>query len=285
MSKADADDEEKKKSAEGRQAGEGNSKEENDVGKGGEPPDEEDFKLEEKEWDKLETLLDELDNHYKRVSIKRVTRTGTKMYVKLDDPDEKYAGNNPTGPYKLKRISVRDAVKYRGYLKQEYEYEHQVGQHWDNLRWNVSKFFLGIQTVFVVAAMKGLLELAKDLADTKTNLVHRPLIVWGLILLASFNIGVCVIWGVRNLGIHAWHRAAIKRQRLIELDPRWKHIPWLCSGVIQTMRSRRGLLGRVGRTGELECWGPPVAFCLLWIGLMGLSVYYGVVYTIRYIWT
>ena len=54
--------------------------------------------------------------------------------------------------YELKQISSEDATIDRDILLREYETAHELGKHWDLLRWSVSKFFLGIQTVFLGAA-------------------------------------------------------------------------------------------------------------------------------------
>lgn len=209
----------------------------------------------------------------KKLSISGVTINESKkvMKVSVDGPDEAKKKLKSKLEYNLKRISAKDAVKEKGYLKQEYEYEHATGLHWDNLRWNVSKFFLGIQTIFSIAALHGLLELGKGDVGNGKHIVDSALIVWGLIVLAVFNIVVCIIWCVRNLGIHSWHVAAIKKLRLIELDPIWKHTPWFYCGVFHIMRNREGPLGK-HRTGWLECWGPPAAFCLLWIGIVILAI-------------
>lgn len=233
-----------------------------------------DFELEEGELEELTKLLNEIENkkNYKYVSIRRtrINQSSNKMDILLDDPlnelEKRHLDSKLT--YNLIPISKCNADKERGYLKEEYDYEHGIGQHWDNLRWNVSRFFLGIQTVFAIASLQGILGLSKK--DT----IEKPeLIIWGLLILSMFNIVVCIIWCLRNLGIHSWHRAAIRRQRLIELDPRWKHIPWFNSGVRNIMTNRFSRITQrfpriIQSTGWLECWGPPLGFILFWLGII-----------------
>ena len=131
----------------------------------------------------------------------------------------------------------------------------------DLLRWNVSKFFLSIQTIFVIAALKGLFDLKTE-AYTKYN----TLIMRGIMGLGLINIILCFIWWGRNEGIHAWHRAAITRQRMIELDPRLRQTVAFFSTITRRLAKWCHI------TGELECWGPPLAFFLLWCIIIVLSI-------------
>jgi hypothetical protein len=159
----------------------------------------------------------------------------------------------------LKPINKEDAKIERELLMKEYMDSQKNGQHLDLLRWNVSKFFLSIQTVFVIVAAKGLMEIGR------TNIANNKLlIVSGLAFLAFFNILLCLIWWLRNEGIHAWHRTSITRQRLIELDPRLRQTVSIHSTIRRRLPMPHG-------TGELECYGPPFAFILLWIGVSILA--------------
>ena len=240
----------------------GNEKEQNI------PPEKKNFELVSGELQRLEKLLIEIDECKNVVIIGTyINESSEEMDILIDGSEKEKKYFIPKLKYKLRQISEKDAVKERGYLKQEYDYEHGVGQHWDNLRWNVSKFFLGIQTAFVVAAMTGFLELSRG----KTT--HKSLIIIGLILLVFFNIAICIIWWLRNMGIHAWHKVAIRRQRLIELDPRWKQIPWFNSEINCILKKKEGYF-KIHGTGDLECWGPPLAFILLWLGILIIVVLY-----------
>jgi hypothetical protein len=159
----------------------------------------------------------------------------------------------------------------RELLIEEYKGADEWGRHWDLLRWNVSKFFLSIQTVFVIVALKGLYELVKTVKETNPpsaiTLIDKPLVACGLIVLAFINISLCIIWWLRNTGIHAWHRASIERQKEIELDPRFGKTIAFFTRIIDRMNGREGHLAKNGSTGELECWGPPAVFSVLWIGI------------------
>lgn len=158
----------------------------------------------------------------------------------------------------LELISSDEAKIERKLLLYEYRDGHEWGKHWDLLRWNVSKFFLSIQTVFVIGAFKGLFDLE---IDPKLEVFLDI----GIIGIALINIFLCVIWWLRNKEIHAWHRNSITRQRMIELDPRLRQTIMYYSTIIRRLKWWCHL------TGELECWGPPLAFTILWSIIICLS--------------
>lgn len=170
--------------------------------------------------------------------------------------------------FNLEEVAPKDCELEKDILIREYELGNELGKHWDLLRWNVSKWFLGVQTIFVVGAAKGLLLLAEYcLNDSK-----HALLLNGLNGLATVNIILCLIWFVRNKGIHAWHRASIKRLLLIEVDPRLRGCLKHNSAILQNMRFGEGFPGaNLHGTGELECWGPPVSFIILWSGVLILA--------------
>jgi hypothetical protein len=169
---------------------------------------------------------------------------------------------------------AEDAKIDRKLLIEEYTGANEWERHWDLLRWNVSKFFLSIQTVFAIAALQGLLELGKTDIATNKPLIDKSLVASGLVILAIINIALCVIWWLRNAGIHAWHRASIERQKEIESDPRLRGTVAFFSSITRRMNGREGFLGKNGATGELECWGPPLAFFVLWVSISGLAVWF-----------
>jgi len=240
------------------------------------------YKMRIGETRKLEDLLLSIKKLKLAIDIDKVTITkeesgGVKsfwMNIALD-PDDSDKKANLCLKYGVEPVTEKEADTAKEFLKREYEYCHESGRHWDLLRWSVSKFFLSIQTVFVIAALAGLLELGKTDVATNKILIDKSLVAPGLIGFAIINIGLCIIWWLRNTGIHAWHRAAIIRQQLIELDPRLRQMTRFVSSIILTMKGREGLLGKIHSTGELECWGPPSVFGLLWIGIIIITCLQG----------
>ena len=230
----------------------------------------------------LEDLLLSIKKRKLAIDIDKVTITeedrsnGEKsfwMNIALD-PDNSDKKANLRLKYGVEPITEKEADTAIEFLKREYQYCHESGQHWDLLRWGVSRFFLSIQTVFVIVALTGLLELGKTDVATNKPIIDKSLVASGLIFFAIINIALCIIWLLRNTGIHAWHRAAIIRQQLIELDPRLRQMTWFISSIFRTMNMREGLRGKIHSTGELECFGPPIVFGLLWIGIIIITENY-----------
>ena len=169
--------------------------------------------------------------------------------------------------FDLETLDPAKASIERELLVRECEIGHELGRHWDLLRWNVSKFFLGVETLFLAGCSKGLLMLA----DGPTFRMQHLLTI-GLYLLGIVNIFLCCIWGLRNRGIHGWHRASIQRVLLIEADPRLRDTIKHDTFIIRRMRHTEGTRYiPLHGTGELESWGPPLAFVLLWIGVIVLT--------------
>jgi len=241
------------------------------------------YKLKQGEAEKLERWLFWIGEDRRRKrrirrmeSVSSVTmltndsKNEKKMCVSRDPDDRPAVTKTPSQDVKesfnLEPISTEDAKIERKLLMKEYMEAQEVGRHLDLLRWNVSKFFLSIQTVFVIVAAKGLMELGKTYIPAKGALtgkviIDKSLVTRGLVFLSAINIVLCVIWWWRNKGIHAWHRASITRQRLIELDPRLRQTVSFYSTILR----RLPILAH--GTGNLECWGPPLTFIVLWHGV------------------
>jgi len=151
------------------------------------------------------------------------------------------------------------------HLQQEYEDGHKWGMHWDLLRWNWSKFFLGIETVMVGIAAKGMYELFKtEPSDYKMGIF----LIFGLSCLSITNLSLCYVWAKRNLGIHRWHCNSIRRLKMIEFDPRLELTEMFYSTIT------RRLSKKPHRTGDLESWAPAAAFALFWIAVLIIDVFY-----------
>ncbi len=153
----------------------------------------------------------------------------------------------------------------RDFLIREHEKLQDWGSHWDNLRWNVSKWFLSIQTVFLTGTVTGLAKLHDS--------IPKEILTYALILLSLFSMLLCYIWTMRNLGIHRWHRMAIRRQVMIELDPRIRlsNAYRLFSSVPEPV----GIKSRKHSTGQLESHGPPLAFYFLWAFTLLMTYIFG----------
>lgn len=223
------------------------------------------FRLKQEGISNLEKLLFKVSKRRyfgkKEVILKsEINETETSVYHGLM-PTENEPFDNPLKCTNEVINSIEEARIERDLLIHEYRDGHEWGKHWDLLRWSVSKFFLSIQTVFVIAALKGLFDLN---AEAYTN--HNTLIMRGVMGLGLINIILCIMWCIRNEGIHAWHRAAITRQRMIELDPRLRQTVAFYSTITRRLSKWCHI------TGELECWGPPLAFILLWCVIIVLSI-------------
>lgn len=180
----------------------------------------------------------------------------------------KQSFNYKSTTFTLDEIDPKNCKLERDILIREYKIGYELGKHWDLLRWNVSKWFLGVQTVFVVGAAKGLL----IMQEYCSNPEKHDLLFDGLNWLSVVNIILCLIWVARNKGIHAWHQASIKRLLLIEADPRLRNCLQHNTSILQNMRLGEGFPGaNLHGTGELESWGPPLAFIILWSGVLILA--------------
>lgn len=184
--------------------------------------------------------------------------------------------NTPRGKYDsiiLPLVPTDIPNEETGWLIKEHEAIQEWGRHWDNLRWNVSKWFLGIQTIFFVIAAKGLEILIID----NTTVDHKDYIVMALLALSGCCMIACVIWAIRNLGIHYWHRMAIRRKVMIELDPRIRAanaFRMFSSIPIPFTTGEKDTLKKKHSTGQIESWGPPFCFHALWaaVALVALLV-------------
>ncbi len=213
-------------------------------------------------------LVIETDLNTGKMEMKSVSHKGPiRKLLHLFKPDRNRQSTDPL-QFQLQKVDPADAETERSILLREYELTQESGRHWDLLRWNVSKFFLGIQTIFLAGATKGLLDLT--VLPSGSNL-HAFLPI-GIQLLSGMNIVLCLIWLFRNRGIHAWHMASTKRVLMIEADPRLRGCLQHVTTVLRGMRMREGFFGVILHgTGELESWGPPVVFMLLWAAVFVLS--------------
>ncbi|MDD5259584.1 MAG: hypothetical protein PHD29_06435 [bacterium] len=196
-------------------------------------------------------LLSEEVRFAEITSLKDKSKLFTLIF-RVDGKDEKLV-------FQLEECKV-PFEKERELLIKEHEELQVLGRHWDDLRWNVSKWFLGIQTVFLAGAAKGLIMLQ---ADTGVNL-DLPIALWAL---SGCSMVLCVMWAIRNLGIHNWHRMAIRRQLMIELDPRIKlenAFRILSSIPVPIAAKHKGAIERKHSSGQMESWGPPLVFYVLW---------------------
>ena len=242
---------------------------------------------------KLPFFKSKNDFHKYIVSNVNINAKAMTVFIKTPNKEDEY----------FSKFTVSEITNYhegkieRELLLFEYKDAQETGKHLDLLRWNVSKFFLSIQTVFIVVVAKGILELIKlgtvpeelitklakinevpkevitKLAtETPTEQIfNKNTILGGIITLTVINISLCIIWWIRNKGIHGWHRTSITRQRIIELDPRLRHTIRFYS----TIRRRlRGPEKKIHSTGELECWGPPFAFIALWVIVFVSALYF-----------
>lgn len=134
------------------------------------------------------------------------------------------------------------------------EYDSVVKQiiHWDSHFWHKSQFFLAIQSVFVIGALKILIEQ-----------ISIPLSL--LFAVTIFNIYLCYVWFRTNRRNREYIDLRKKRALDIESDKRLQD-------VLLTFRSDEKNLSKSHQSAWWEIRLPYV-FIVAWIGLFILAAY------------
>lgn len=164
----------------------------------------------------------------------------------------------------IEYLTIEELNIERDLLLKEYELCTDLGKHWDLLRWNVSKFFLSIETVFIIGIANAVISFRGE------YIKHKHLFNYGLIGVALINILICIMWYLRNNGIHIWHQASLKRQLIIEADPIMGSALKHNTTIINTIKNRgEGYkILKEHFTGKIELIAPPIIFIIAWVFIL-----------------